>query len=127
MKAAIELRVRSISAYLLVGMVAVLLMLTQSVRSGDDGDDGNGGIIAPRDAVEATGMSYGEWAGEWWNWALQFPTATNPVVEEIRHRYTIHIELQDADEIDAGVRVRSDGLHVRPKLGRRRHDSLSAR
>ena len=55
MKEAIERCARSMSPYLLVGMVAVLLMLNQSVRSGegDDDDDGdNGDLEAAREAVE---------------------------------------------------------------------------
>ncbi len=58
--------------------------LTLATVNGDpeDDDNDNGVVITPRDAVEETGMSYGEWAGEWWNWALQFPSAINPVLDE---------------------------------------------
>ena len=28
------------------------------------------------------GKTYNELAGDWWNWALQFPEATNPVMDE---------------------------------------------
>lgn len=28
------------------------------------------------------GRSYGEWAGAWWNWALQFPYASDPITDD---------------------------------------------
>jgi hypothetical protein len=32
--------------------------------------------------IKHFGKSYNELAGDWWNWAVQFPLATNPIVED---------------------------------------------
>lgn len=40
----------------------------------------NPGVIPPNS--HAFGTTYGELAGEWWNWALQFPIETNPILNE---------------------------------------------
>jgi hypothetical protein len=37
--------------------------------------------VIPVDAV-IFGKTYGEWGGEWWNWALYEPFATNPIADE---------------------------------------------
>jgi hypothetical protein len=37
--------------------------------------------VIPPDAV-IFGKTYGEWAGEWWNWGLKEPTATNALTDD---------------------------------------------
>src|SRR5262249_49402845 len=40
------------------------------------------GIKVLEPGVKHFGKSYNELAGDWWNWAVQFPLATNPILED---------------------------------------------
>jgi hypothetical protein len=40
----------------------------------------NPGVLPPH--AKALGKSYGEWGDIWWNWAVQFPMATNPQLDQ---------------------------------------------
>lgn len=40
------------------------------------------GIKVLEPGIKHFGKSYNELAGDWWNWAVQFPLATNPIVED---------------------------------------------
>lgn len=56
----------------------VLFSLVLAASSADAGNP-NPGVLPPHS--NAFGKTYGEWAGEWWNWGLQFPSATNPIMD----------------------------------------------
>jgi len=43
------------------------------------GGNANPGIAPINSSTH--GMSYGEWAGVWWNWALQYPVAQFPILD----------------------------------------------
>lgn len=40
------------------------------------------GIKVLEPGIKHFGKSYNELAGDWWNWAVQFPLATNPINED---------------------------------------------
>src|SRR6266545_2284598 len=40
------------------------------------------GTKALEPGIKHFGKSYNELAGDWWNWVVQFPLATNPIVED---------------------------------------------
>jgi len=40
----------------------------------------NPGVLPPHS--KALGKTYGEWGDIWWNWAVQSPSATNPLLDE---------------------------------------------
>ncbi len=40
----------------------------------------NPGVLPPHSKV--LGKTYGEWGDIWWNWAVQSPSATNPMLDE---------------------------------------------
>ena len=40
----------------------------------------NPGVLPPHS--KALGKTYGEWGDIWWNWAVQAPSATNPLLDE---------------------------------------------
>lgn len=44
------------------------------------GNAGNPGILPPQSNPH--GKSYGEWAVEWWQWALSIPADSNPLTDE---------------------------------------------
>lgn len=39
--------------------------------------------------VDPYGRTYGEWAADWWKWALEEPTSTNPLLDETGARCAI--------------------------------------
>ena len=43
---------------------------------------GADGIKVLEPGIKHFGKSYNELAGDWWNWAVQFPFATNPINED---------------------------------------------
>ncbi len=55
------------------------LALPSHTLADDDGDDDRALIVEP--GGELFGKSYNELAGEWWNWALKEPAATNVVLD----------------------------------------------
>jgi hypothetical protein len=55
--------------------LAVLVLVPLAVHAGNP----NPGVLPPQSS--AFGQTYGEWAGDWWNWALQFPAATCPLLD----------------------------------------------
>ena len=59
------------SALLLSGMVLCAL-------AGGNGNQ-NPGVLPPNS--NPYGMSYAEWGGKWWQWALSIPNATSPVFD----------------------------------------------
>src|SRR5262245_59832273 len=40
--------------------------------------DAGGNVIPPQ--ANPHGQSYSEWAADWWQWALEAPTPTNPLI-----------------------------------------------
>lgn len=58
-----------------VGVVLGLLVATPVPA-----DDDRAQVIEP--TSKKAHPSYQELAGDWWNWAVQFPLATNPIVED---------------------------------------------
>lgn len=66
-----------------VVMVAASLGL---IGCSDDGDEGTGDpsdeITLADPAGTHAGHTYGEWAGEWWNWLYSNPASANPALDE---------------------------------------------
>jgi len=65
----------------LVGAMIALVSLCFSLpaTAADAERDVNPGVVRPDDKV--AGKSYSHWAGAWWAWAVQYPLATNPIVD----------------------------------------------
>ena len=62
---------------------AVVLFSVVLVASFAYARNPNPGVLPPHS--NAFGQTYGEWAGEWWNWGFQFPlwptaVALNPAI-----------------------------------------------
>jgi hypothetical protein len=60
-----------------VGSFVALAMLAPSPAAVGTNEDLG---ILPVDQ-KVFGKSYGEWAGEWWKWAIGIPAATNPILD----------------------------------------------
>jgi len=68
---------------------ACLILGTGAASAGSCRGDGSGGgsvrrihnprVLPPQ--AHAYGKSYGEWGAAWWEWALSFPYATNPIFD----------------------------------------------
>src|SRR5688572_19512502 len=74
---------RALIAVALLSCAAVLTL--QSPALAGKGDSGKGNkkttrILPPH--VEAFGTTHSELAGAWWNWALNQPPDTNPILDE---------------------------------------------
>jgi len=50
--------------------------------SDDPDDSGEPSITLADPAGTHAGHTYGEWAGEWWNWLYSNPASTNPALDE---------------------------------------------
>jgi hypothetical protein len=63
---------------------AILYLLAASLALGSWSSWATGGIKAKalEPGIKHFGKSYNELAGDWWNWAVQFPFETNPIVED---------------------------------------------
>jgi hypothetical protein len=77
-------RSRSFSHYpsirRLVVACGIMAILTLALAPASAFADSNKpGVFPP--GVEPYGQSYGEWAVEWWQWALSQPEAANPVLD----------------------------------------------
>lgn len=69
--------IASLPAALIASALAMLLLATapQAWADRDDGDDGE-------DATpKVYGKTIGNWGQVWWQWALNFPAATNPILQ----------------------------------------------
>lgn len=64
---------------LALAAVALALGASLSTASAQKGANLNPGIAPPNSSTH--GMTYGEWAGAWWNWALRYPEAECPVLD----------------------------------------------
>ena len=53
----------------------LVTLLSASCWAGEDGE-----VLDP--TTKHYGKTYSELAGDWWNWAVQFPLATSPFSEE---------------------------------------------
>jgi hypothetical protein len=63
---------------------ALVLVLWCVLVTGSAMGQGQGNLnpgIAPPGS-KPHGLSYGEWAAEWWNWALSTPAEVNPLLDE---------------------------------------------
>src|SRR3981189_3178059 len=61
----------------------ILAILTLALAPASAFADSNKPRVFPPGA-EPYGQSYGEWAVEWWHWALSQPVAANPVLDPTR-------------------------------------------
>jgi hypothetical protein len=69
-----------VASGILVGALAVLLMFPTAGTLAQSGGYGSPQVVPPNE--EAFALSYGEWAGRWWQWAgWGMPVATNPVTD----------------------------------------------
>jgi len=55
----------------------------------------NAGVVEPNQ--EVSGMTYAEWGRDWWEWALSYPSATNPILD-----LGPDVQYGDANEQPAG-------------------------
>lgn len=60
-------------------IAAGLLVSTGQIPAVDAAANLNPGVIPPQ--AKAFGKSYGEWAGEWWKWAVAIPASQNPIMD----------------------------------------------
>lgn len=58
-------------------LITTLLLLGAGSTVRADGHDSNPGILPPN--AQAYGESYGQWAADWWIWALSIPSEINPL------------------------------------------------
>jgi hypothetical protein len=65
---------------LLAALVAVLVLGLAPASAVALRSDANPHVLPP--AAHPYGQSYGEWAADWWQWALSQPVSTNPVLDE---------------------------------------------
>jgi hypothetical protein len=75
--------VKRIVLFVVVLSLAVLGLAVQfipNVSASSDQNEGNSFTIINRDAV-TYGKTSGEWAGEWWQWALSVPTGGHPLFD----------------------------------------------
>jgi hypothetical protein len=63
---------------------AILYLLAASLALGSWSSWATGALKgkALEPGIKHFGKSYNELAGDWWNWAVQFPLATNPIAED---------------------------------------------
>lgn len=54
--------------------------INPALADGGKGNNGNPGILPPQSHPH--GKSYGEWAVNWWQWALSIPADRNPLTDE---------------------------------------------
>jgi hypothetical protein len=66
-------------AALLAGL-AVLALATSAVQPAGGADSPRPRILRP--PTEPYGLTYGEWAAEWWKWAAGIPAAQNPILDQ---------------------------------------------
>ena len=62
-----------------ISVAASLLLAAESPAWAGKGNANNPGIAPPQSSSH--GMTYGEWAAAWWQWALSIPAAQNPVAD----------------------------------------------
>jgi hypothetical protein len=60
-----------------IPMLATVLALAAAQPARANGDPANPGILPPHS--ELYGESYGQWAADWWTWALSIPAEINPL------------------------------------------------
>jgi len=58
-------------------LLATALLLGAGSLTRADGRDSNPGILPPH--AQAYGETYGQWAADWWTWALSIPSEINPL------------------------------------------------
>ena len=58
---------------------AAILGLSAGLATANDHGGGDPRIVPGNAVIE--GRTYHEWAAAWWQWALSFPPATNPVID----------------------------------------------
>jgi hypothetical protein len=68
---------KSSNAVKSIGALVLALAMATNLALAGVGNVGNPGIAPPQ--ASSHGMAYGEWSGEWWQWAYSFPMANNPV------------------------------------------------
>ena len=71
-----------LSRGLLPSLLAVAVMacgVASLARADGKGNTGNPGVLPPQSSPY--GKTYGEWAAEWWQWALSIPADRNPLTD----------------------------------------------
>jgi hypothetical protein len=66
---------------LLVALLAALVFLSPATQAFVQGQGSPNPRIAPPNS-RPYGLTYGEWAAEWWKWALGIQLAENPLIDE---------------------------------------------
>ncbi len=72
-------RIAVVSIVLSLAVLALAVQFIPNVLANSNDNDREGFTIINRDAV-TYGRTSGEWAGEWWQWALSIPYSEHPLV-----------------------------------------------
>ena len=68
-----------------IGGIAIATMAPMSHAATPASTSDSSPFVSPKSFVanpKVYGKTYGEWAAEWWKWALSFPDGRNPVQDE---------------------------------------------
>ncbi len=71
----------------IIGFMVILLGLIGITGTGIDADEINPGVAPVEE--KHYGLTYGEWAIKWWQWALESPKNENPLTETTGDRCAI--------------------------------------